>query len=182
MKEIDENANYEDDEYARNFDKCLREIEKIQKPRRRKWKLYNKAKDFAWNFGFFSFEELENNLKVKETTVNKIIMALINNGIIRKYNNKYLTIYKCDACGKEVERDYISNFNHHFAYGSINDMTLLDVNVCCDCCDIMLEKILPMFKNNPLKDYDAYNHLDKNNHADGILHLELLEEREKDPF
>ena len=182
MEEFDENTNYEEYEFEKMFNESLRETEKVQKPRRMKWKLYHKAVEFAKKSTVFSFEELQKHLHVSETIVDKIVTALLNNEKIRSHGEGYIAIYKCDVCGKEEESMFINDIHHIFGYGSKYDMSLLDLNVCDECFDKMFENILPMFKINPLKDYDVFNHIGKDNKSDGKLYIEVLEEHEKNPF
>lgn len=63
----------------------------------------------------------------------------------------------CSMCNKEL--DYFDlqenfRFNHHFGYGSKYDLQKIDIVLCCDCMDKVLDKILPLFEKSPLEDYD----------------------------
>lgn len=64
---------------------------------------------------------------------------------------------KCTLCGKEFDMwDEQENFGFHYyiGYGSKFDTQKIDVNMCTDCFDKMLEEyILPKCKENPLEEY-----------------------------
>ena len=66
-------------------------------------------------------------------------------------------VNKCSMCGKELDffdKQENFHFKHYFGYGSKHDLEKIDIILCCDCMDLVLDKILPMFKENPLEDYD----------------------------
>lgn len=63
----------------------------------------------------------------------------------------------CTMCGSVLnEWDMQENFSvsRHIGYGSRYDMHILKFKLLCDCFDKMLDIVLPMFQNNPLKEYE----------------------------
>lgn len=61
---------------------------------------------------------------------------------------------KCNMCGKELELTDVSALHAHsvIGYGSKYDGDKIDLNLCCDCCDIILDYILPKCKISPLEE------------------------------
>ena len=63
----------------------------------------------------------------------------------------------CSMCEKELDEFDLQekfSFKRYIGYGSKYDMNILDVKLCCDCFDKLLEAVLPMFKNTPLTEYE----------------------------
>ena len=63
----------------------------------------------------------------------------------------------CTMCGCEFDKWDISenlHFEHFIGYGSSYDMNIFEARLCCKCFDRILNTILPMFKINPLSEYD----------------------------
>ena len=64
----------------------------------------------------------------------------------------------CTMCGKELD-DWDMNadfyFKHYIGFGSKYDLNILEARLCCKCFDKILDTILPMFKNNPLAEYET---------------------------
>ena len=63
----------------------------------------------------------------------------------------------CTMCGCELDEWDINedlHFEHFIGYGSSYDMNIFDARLCCKCFDTILDTILPMFKINPLSEYD----------------------------
>lgn len=70
----------------------------------------------------------------------------------------------CSMCGKELDEfDLQENFSfkRYIGYGSRFDMHFLDVRLCCSCMDKIFDTILPMFKINPLSEYEIVSDGDK---------------------
>lgn len=70
----------------------------------------------------------------------------------------------CSMCGKELDEfDLQENFSfkRYIGYGSKYDMNILDFKLCCNCFDRALETLLPMFKINPLTEYEIVSDGDK---------------------
>ena len=66
----------------------------------------------------------------------------------------------CSMCGKEfdeldLQEDFY--FKHYIGYGSKYDLNIFEARLCCDCFDKILDTVLPMFKSNPLNEYEIVN-------------------------
>lgn len=64
-----------------------------------------------------------------------------------------MKIFKCDFCGKELDQyDTQENFgfhHSHIGYGSQYDGENIDIDLCCDCFDKMMEEYVePKLKKN----------------------------------
>lgn len=60
-------------------------------------------------------------------------------------------------CGKtldEIDKDQDFHFKQWIGYGSRYDMNIFEARLCCDCFDKILDAVLPMFKINPLSEYE----------------------------
>lgn len=59
----------------------------------------------------------------------------------------------CDKCGKEFDK-WDENENFHFygklGYGTKYDGSFLELDLCCDC----MEEIIDQCKISPIKEYD----------------------------
>ena len=80
----------------------------------------------------------------------------------------------CTMCGNELDDcdiDANFHFQHYIGFGSKYDMSLFEARLCCRCYDKILDKILPMFKNNPLWDCEIVN-------ENGMLITKVIEEHE----
>ena len=65
----------------------------------------------------------------------------------------------CNMCGKEFDLlDEQSNFGFHYrvGYGSKFDLSRIDLNLCCDCFDSVMDYILPKCVKNPITDDEDY--------------------------
>ena len=63
----------------------------------------------------------------------------------------------CSMCEKELDEFDLQedfSFKRYIGYGSKYDMNFLDIKLCCDCFDKILDTLLPMFKGNPLTEYE----------------------------
>lgn len=63
----------------------------------------------------------------------------------------------CTMCGREFDEwdvDEALHYTHFIGFGSKYDLHIFEANLCCECFDKILDTILPMFKNNPLSEYD----------------------------
>lgn len=64
---------------------------------------------------------------------------------------------KCNMCGKDFDmwdeqEDFC--FEHVIGYGSKYDMHKVDLKLCCDCFDKVMDFILPQCKDDPMTEYD----------------------------
>ena len=60
-------------------------------------------------------------------------------------------------CGNELDDwdlDADFYFNRYIGFGSKYDLSIFEAHLCCKCYDKILDTILPMFKNNPLSEYE----------------------------
>lgn len=63
---------------------------------------------------------------------------------------------KCNMCGRLFDEcDYEQNFsfNRLIGYGSKYDLTKINLNLCCDCFDKVLDWIIPQCKIDPLEEF-----------------------------
>lgn len=78
-----------------------------------------------------------------------------------------MKIIQCDFCGKELDvYDTQENFgfhHHHIGYGSQFDGESIDIDLCCDCFDKMMDEYvqpkLDKYKNSlttPLNNEDEF--------------------------
>lgn len=68
-----------------------------------------------------------------------------------------MNIKKCNICGKEFDMwDKQENFelHYHVGYGSVHDGEVIELDLCCDCFDKVLEIILPMCQINPIREVE----------------------------
>lgn len=68
-----------------------------------------------------------------------------------------MNIKKCNVCGKEFDMwDKQENFglHYHVGYGSVHDGEVIELDLCCDCFDKVLEIILPMCQINPIREVE----------------------------
>ena len=59
----------------------------------------------------------------------------------------------CNMCGKTFDLwDHQENFcfDHHIGYGSAHDFERIQLNLCCQCFDKVIDWILPQCKYNPI--------------------------------
>ena len=61
----------------------------------------------------------------------------------------------CNMCGKELDvwdlqenQDY--SLHTKIGYGSKHDGDNVNLDLCCDCFDKILDKIIPLCKHNPI--------------------------------
>ena len=62
----------------------------------------------------------------------------------------------CHMCGKtfdlwDHQEDFC--FDHHIGYGSAHDFERIQLNLCCQCFDKVIDWILPQCKHNPMSGY-----------------------------
>lgn len=64
----------------------------------------------------------------------------------------------CNVCGKEFDVfDKQENFNIHtgeIGYGSRYDGDSINLDMCCDCFDKLMEDLIPKCKINPHEEKD----------------------------
>ena len=63
----------------------------------------------------------------------------------------------CNMCGKtfdlwDHQEDFC--FDHHIGYGSAHDFERIQLNLCCQCFDRVIDWILPQCKHNPMTAYE----------------------------
>ena len=64
-----------------------------------------------------------------------------------------MTKYLCNICGKELDdldRQAFLSFNRVMTYGSKHDGECIQLDLCCNCFDNLLDKLLPMCKHSPI--------------------------------
>lgn len=62
---------------------------------------------------------------------------------------------KCNMCGKEFDIwDEQENlcFEHKIGYGSVHDGEQVNLNLCCDCFDKVIDMVTQMCQTNPLSE------------------------------
>ena len=116
---------------------------------------------------FVSISYLQRTYSIGFNKASKIFDMLISQGFIEpsacgKRGNKVIanSFSKpliCSMCGKElnifdIQENFV--FSHHFGYGSKFDYKKIDIRLCCECMDKVLDKVLPMFNNNPMEECD----------------------------
>ena len=70
----------------------------------------------------------------------------------------------CSMCSNKLDEfDLQENFSfkRYIGYGSKYDMNIFEARLCCDCFDKILDAVLPMFKINPLSEYEIVSDGDK---------------------
>jgi hypothetical protein len=62
----------------------------------------------------------------------------------------------CTMCGKEFDcwdTNEALHYKHYIGFGSKYDLNFFEASLCCSCFDKILDVILPLFKSNPLTEY-----------------------------
>ena len=83
-----------------------------------------------------------------------------------------MTLKKCNMCGKSFDMwDDYANFgmSYEIGYGSKHDGESLDLDLCCDCFDRVMDIITPMCKLPPWRESASEN--------DEYIHTKEKEER-----
>lgn len=66
----------------------------------------------------------------------------------------------CNMCAKdfnEFDRQENLGFHNHLGYGSIHDEEVIDLDICCECFDKMMDEyILPKCKIQPFIEPKTY--------------------------
>lgn len=63
----------------------------------------------------------------------------------------------CSMCSNKLDEfDLQENFSfkRYIGYGSKYDLNIFEARLCCDCFDKILDTVLPMFKSNPISEYE----------------------------
>ena len=63
----------------------------------------------------------------------------------------------CNVCGKEFDMwDEQEELGLHtrFGYGTTFDGDRIDLDICCDCFDKLMDKFIPMCKINPITEME----------------------------
>lgn len=64
-----------------------------------------------------------------------------------------MIVRKCNCCGKEFDMwDEQEDFSmkRHVGYGSKFDGCVIDIDLCCNCFDGVLEDLIPKCEINPI--------------------------------
>lgn len=68
----------------------------------------------------------------------------------------FLQMHVCNMCGKQFDLwDEQEAFGFHYCvgYGSVFDGSRIDLDLCCDCFDKLMEKyIIPNAKHSPISE------------------------------
>ena len=70
----------------------------------------------------------------------------------------------CTMCGKKFDfwdTNEALQYKHYIGFGSKYDLNLFEATLCCTCFDQILDVILPLFKRNPLSEYEIVSDGDK---------------------
>lgn len=65
----------------------------------------------------------------------------------------------CNICGNDFDMwDKQESFglHHHVGYGSAHDGEHIDLNMCCNCFDRLMDYILPQCTVSPITKEDDY--------------------------
>ena len=138
------------------------------KKREVKWKRYYKALRLikqSDDFGpKYDIDLLQQKLRISLEETKQITNSLIKNKKVKIVDDKFVPILKCDICGKELDIYDIGNeISNGFNYGSKYDGNFIDIELCTNCYDKIIDKILPLFNNNPMKNYDELRQYQYNN-------------------
>ena len=63
----------------------------------------------------------------------------------------------CTMCGNKLDDcdlDANFHFQRYIGFGSTYDLSIFEARLCCKCYDKILDTIVPMFKYNPLSEYE----------------------------
>ncbi len=156
--------------------------------RKRKWNLYKDALNWiaplpSWKEKCrdYSVNDFIEHFHIDVDEANKLINKLITDNKLKKTNKDglYKAVLICSMCGKEFDDLDIQENNHivHcFGYGSKYDLNILDIHLCIDCFDKMIDTILPLFTNCPLRELEMYNN------SDGSSSIQIVDKHIKDPY
>lgn len=64
----------------------------------------------------------------------------------------------CNVCGKEFDiwdRQEAFGFHSHVGYGSKFDGDHIELDLCCDCFDNLMDELIPKCVHNPVVDGDT---------------------------
>lgn len=65
-------------------------------------------------------------------------------------------VTKCNVCGKTVKQVYedqmLISIYDRIGYGSKHDGSILDVDICCDCFDMLIDDFTEKCTINPIKE------------------------------
>lgn len=65
---------------------------------------------------------------------------------------------RCNICGKAFDSyDYHHDlcFDKCMGFGSVHDLERIRLNLCCDCFDKVLDRVLPQCKIDPISDWQG---------------------------
>jgi len=160
------------------------------KGRKRKWELYQKAKEwvspvpFPKVYGFDNKRTLDDfvkHFKISKDEAQKLVNRLIEEGkLIKCEDDKYESIRICSMCGKKFDGWDIqgdNHFVHHFGYGSKHDLEVFEADLCLDCFDKVVDTILPLFPKSPLEPIEVYQ--DK---SGGEMYIQRVNRHDNDPY
>lgn len=67
---------------------------------------------------------------------------------------------RCNVCGKTVEQVFENqmpiSIHDRVGYGSKHDGSMLDLDICCDCFDKLIEDFIEKCVINPLHEMEQY--------------------------
>ncbi len=149
-----------------NFDEQMDEITRERKERARKWQIYRAAKNWIKpSSPFRMMGEKENYytksmfakcLDISKEEAEKVIAKLIEEKKLEKTEEGiYKAVRICTMCGHYFDDWDLEANNyiyHYFGFGSKKDDKIFEADLCCDCYDKIIDKIIPLFPLYPLKE------------------------------
>ena len=119
--------------------------------------LYPKALEWAKAQDIVEYKTMQDQLKCSEDVAIALCQMLYDNSITDLYGNVRKRPTVCAMCGKEFDFwDYneSAHLRHAFGFGSKYDTNKIDVWLCADCADNLMDIALPLFKEDPLEHYE----------------------------
>ena len=119
--------------------------------------LYPQAKEWAKSQDTVAFKDIQDQFRCDEDVAIAICQKLFDNSITDWRGNVRKHPTKCAMCGKEFDFwDYNESVHlrHAFGFGSKHDTNKIDVWLCAQCADKLMDMALPLFKEDPLEHYE----------------------------
>lgn len=132
-----------------------------------KWNIYHNACDWIRptyddispefrEARLYTVKSFKKKYKINTSYANQLINKLLDEAkLIEIEDGVYKAKRKCTMCNKEFDQ-WDASENHYiyyrFGYGSMHDDEILEVDLCCDCYDGVVDFIASKSKNNPLTD------------------------------
>jgi len=159
--------------------------------RKNKWKKYQEICEGISPYPVWFYEDedksftandLVEGYNVTEEEAERIINRLLKDRKLEETEDegRYIPVRVCDICGcKFDDFDLQENHHHsyHFGYPSKFDLMDIEFDVCTECFDKMIDAILPLFPESPLKDGEIYQE-----DGDKTPYITTVEEHDEDPF